>query len=340
MNEQNDILNYLNNLFFDFTNNCISLGYDNLNFTELFYKHLISEDSDFSEFACNYINYDDFSDDDIKYLFKKYMYATYYIQKNCNEITTAKYDEICTMMINYKYNNLCFEQTFFEDDFGIQLIESLCDYIDSGKVKKKKMAVLLENDPNFYKVIKNNDFLKLIYLQDRNLKVTEEEVIIDDVLESYDNKICEDAQYFNSNCSLEDLQNSDLESDKYLTKVKKELFLKSLLIDINSKRNIQYIKHVFSIILKNVYTEIFFSKINDIRSIHNNDEKFCELINSNKMTFEELFDLFIKNNYFANYLIGIFYYGNVDCDDLELEERNDFFEEKNLNDKIKKYYID
>lgn len=124
-----------------------------------------------------------------------------------------------------------------------------------------------------------------------------------------------------------------------LKSVKKNLVLNSLIKDLNEKRCNYNIKHIFSLIIKNVYLNIYMSKINNNGKKEENANKFYEMINKNDLSFDELFSKFINDDNFSTYLIGKFYFDNLDKNMIDFEEDELCYQKYHLEEKIKKYYI-
>ena len=91
--------------------------------------------------------------------------------------------------------------------------------------------------------------------------------------------------------------------------------------------------------LKNLYCDIYFSNMFKSRVISDIDNRFCELINKNLFSFDDLFLYFVNDSRFSAYLIGNFYFNNITKDMVDFESDDSLYEKYNLNEKLKKYYI-
>lgn len=322
-------VNYLNFIVKDFSDKLISLGYDVNDITVALYKNIVCEKINFHEFDNNYYNCEEYKDLNIANVLKYYIYAVYYLIQYYYDSKNIGENPLCELLMNFDVTASIIEESFNEESIGIEMVDNYMIYTNFSEARRKRLIEKFEHDEHFDDVLKNNDMMKILYKINKNLAVTEEEYIIDDIMQMYDINIEDDEI---ENCDKINIDTSE--------KIRKQLSLGYFIKDLNSKHSTSYIKHAFSIMIKNIYAEIYFSRINEIRNLSDDDKKFYDLLESNVLSFEELFQKFLNDKVFSNYIINTFYLVNVDSNEVELQNRNLIFKDDGLETKIKKYIID
>ncbi len=330
MNNDVALINYLDAIVDDILNDLLASGYDDVMLPETFYSMIVNNVIDYSKFEKNYINCQQYSGLDINQLIKKYMYAVYYSMNYKNDMEKVVENILCELLVTFDVNDPIVDECFEIEEVGVDVVDFFMNYKYFTNARKKRMFSFLKNDDNFSDALDCNDMLDILYSVNSNLEVTEEEYLIDDVLEIYDLLELKNIEN-NFNYSVDRLE-------ELAPKVKNFLLLDNLVRNYGDNNNLS-LKHEFSILLKNVYTEIYYSKINKLRKFNGIEKKYFNLITSNRLSFEEMFQKFICDEDFYKFLVKSFYLANVSSDSFELEERNSVLENSKMGEKIKKYKI-
>ena len=262
-------------------------------------------------------------------ILKYYIYATYYLVQYYYDSKNIEDNPVCELLINYDVSSSIIDESFCEESIGIEMVDNYITYSNFSEARRKRLIKKFEQDRNFMEVLENNAMMKILYEINRNLIVTEEEYIIDDIMLTFDATLSDE--------EIEDFSKIKIETSE---KIRKKLIIAYLVRDLNSTNSNIYIKHAFSIMIKNLCTEIYYSKINNIRKLSDNDKRFYEIIEKNELSFDDLFKKFLNDEVFSNYIIGTFYKVNVDSSEIDLQTRNLIFKNDGVEEKIKKYMID
>lgn len=339
MEKMNSFIEYLKSLFVSLSNNVISLGYEPSECSTLIYHYMIDDSKDLSEFDLDYFNCDDYNGADKKSCLCDLMCAIYVMMEFYGANEEFSQNTILSIIDCYDENNRIFTDLFQIDDFGIQVIDAFFNYLEFSEARRKKISTKLCKNKDFLDFSLKNKYLYAVFVNDISLNVTEEAYLVDDVITIYEDVNIFKKSYDNSFIIFNEI-NKDLISDYVgFNKVKKILMLQSLVRDLNSNKENYHIKHIFSIMLKNIYADMYLSKINHFREISEVDNNFLELIESNNLSFDELFRKFVDDEKFSSYLIGNFYFYNLDKDQIDFEKNEYLCKKYNLDEKIKKYYM-
>lgn len=339
MEKLNSFIEYLKSLFISLSHNVISLGYEPDECSNFIYHYMLDDSKDFSEFDLDYFNCEEYDNIDKKFCLCDLMFAVYVILDFYSAKDEFSKDTILSIIDCYDENNEIFRDLFQLDDFGIQVIDTFFNYLEFSEARRKKISLKLCKNKDFLDFCKKNKYLYAVFLNDISLNVTEEAYLVDDVISIYEDVNTFKQCYANNLELLNDINQTVISDYEGLNKVKKILMLKSLVNDLKSNKKNYYIKHLFSIMLKNIYSDIYLSKINHSRKFNDCDNNFFNLISSNNLSFDELFMKFVYDEKFSSYLIGNFYFYNLDKDQIDFEHNEYLCKKYNLDEKIKKYYI-
>lgn len=329
MNEYISLINYLNSIVKDFSDKLISQGFDINDVTVALYKNIICEKINFHQFDNNYYNCEAYKDLNIANALKYYIYAVYYLVQYYFDSKNIDENPLCELLINFDVSASIIDESFCEEGIGIEMVDNYIVYTNFSEARRKRLVEKFEQDEHFNDVLENNGMMKILYTINKNLAVTEEEYIIDDIMQAFD-----------ANIECEEIENCDKVKIDTSEKIKKQLSLGYFIKDLNSKNSTAYIKRAFCIIIKNIYTEIYYAKRSKGRKLSDNDNQFYNLIESNELSFENLFQKFLNDKVFSNYIINTFYSVNVDSSEVELQDRNSVFKKDGVEEKVKKYIID
>lgn len=331
-------IRYLIGLFEDLYNNVVSSDLDSA--YELINKNIFNYFNDnttnLNEFSKDYYNCEEYKNIDKKNCLYNLMYAVYILMNEYENTDNQEYLEYLNSS-SLKRNKMLID-IFSDFELCNDIIDTFVVYLDYSEARKKKIALSLMKNKRYINICKKNKYNYALFLNDISLNITEEAYLVDEVVE-----ICNDIKtLFDIDLccnNLDNIQNQIVSNVDDLEKVKKILSLKALVNDINSNKNFYYIKHYFSIMLKNLYCDIYFSNMFKSRVISDIDNSFCELINKNLFSFDDLFLYFVNDSRFSAYLIGNFYFNNITKDMIDFESDDSLYEKYNLNEKLKKYYI-
>lgn len=330
-------IRYLIGLFEDLYNNVVSSDLDSD--YELINKNIFNyfnnNTTNLNEFNKDYYDCEEYKNIDQKNCLYNLMYAVYILMNEYENTDNQKYLEYLNSS-SLKRNKML-RDIFSDFELCNDIIDTFVVYLDYSEARKKKIALSLMKNKRYINICKKNKYNYALFFNDISLNITEEAYLVDDVVEICNNiETLFDISLFNN---LHEAKNQIVSNVDDLEKVKKILSLKALINDINSNKNFYYIKHYFSIMLKNLYCDIYFSKIYDSEILSSVDNEFYKLINDNNISFNELFFNFVNNNCFSAYLIGNFYFNNITKNMVDFESVDNLYEKYNLNEKLKKYYI-
>lgn len=250
----------------------------------------------------------------------------------CNQ--RNKSENVINIYENQEDYNLI--DVFSDFDLGTFMLDDYLEYLSMSLFERKMLTYSIDKKV-FQKLNSENNVFSNLYKNLHNLKISEEEKIINYVKSIYDYYDINDKKCQDDIFNMYTFNESNIKTNYKLNKIKKTMIAISLIDYINNNFNNSHIKHLFSVILNNVFLEIFYSKNNNGREIYQNDFNFYDMIISNRFSFDELFNMFINNTEFSNYLIGTFYFINLDNNVNSLDDRNKFFIDENMEEKIKKY---
>lgn len=332
MNEIQAFIQYFISLFQSLYDSSFSLtmntDYNEIN--EYIYNYFNNDNTDFSEFDNDYYNFDQLKNIDRKSCLYNLMFSVYYLislyEKN---IGNFNFDYLYSSEFE---RNKFLNDLFKNQDICFDIIDTFMTYIDYSDARKRKISTYFSGVPNFIDLCKKNKYICSIFLNNFYLNISEDAQLIDDISEIYDNI------YLSSDDNYSSIEADVILDSSDFYKVKKMLMIRCLIDDINCKKNNYLIKHYFSVMIKNLYSDIYFSKINNFKNLSNYDNNFYKLIDDNMVTYDELFLAFIKDNNFSNYIIESFYFNNVYRDTLDFKHNEILFNQYNLKEKIKKYY--
>lgn len=331
-------IRYLIGLFEDLYNNVVSSDLDSD--YELINKNIFNyfnnNTTNLNEFNKDYYDCEEYKNIDKKNCLYNLMYAVYILMNEYENTDNLEYLEYLNSS-SLKRNRMLID-IFSDFELCNDIIDTFVVYLDYSEARKKKIALSLMKNKKYINICKKNKYNYALFLNDISLNITEEAYLVDEVVEICNGiKTLFDIDLCCNN--LDNIQNQIVSNVDDLEKVKKILSLRALVNDINSNKNFYYIKHYFSIMLKNLYCDIYFSNMFKSRVISDIDNRFCELINKNLFSFDDLFLYFVNDSRFSAYLIGNFYFNNITKDMVDFESDDSLYEKYNLNEKLKKYYI-
>lgn len=353
MDDYVGLIQYLKGLFNDLINRYVSLGYEYADINLQIYYFLINDSTNLSEFEENYINCEESVDIDKKDNLVHLLFAIYYLVSTYNESLETNHDEnqeydlkeenIQLVMIKealMNNDNETLNYLFQNEDLGIDIIDNFSIYLEFTEARRKKIASSLVSDENFMDICNENEFLATSLLIDLNLEVSEEAVWADNIARMYEN-VCD----YNIGDDFSNLANvgelvEEISSDnKSFNKIKKELILKSLIHSIPLNDPKRTIKHIFCIMVKSVYSNIFCDQIENLKMVTNKDYEFFKMVNDPNLSVDDLFLRFVHDENFSSYLIGSFYIKNVDKDSVDFEYKQRLCDDNQVNEKLKKYNL-
>lgn len=234
-------------------------------------------------------------------------------------------------------NNL--DELFVMEEFGTEIVDNFLLYFDYSEAKRKNIALNLIKNKEFIDLFKDDKYVMVVLANDINLEIPEVALLVNEISDIYDlvnpDKIYDVKDYTSVVTASADIQSYY----DGLAKVRKKLIAKSLAKESNIQTAKKYIQHLFSIILKSNYINIYNKKINDPEVLISSDYDFFNLINDGIVSFDELFDRFTHDNKFSAYLLGSFYFDNIDKNLVDFECDEAIYQKNSLGEKIKKYYI-
>lgn len=306
------------------------------------YKYMIDDSKDFSEFDKDYFNCEQYKDIDRKLALKNLMYSVYCMVKFYHKEEEDLYENVFLdkTCIDNEQIHSNFDELFELEEFGKDIVDCFLYYSNRSEAKRKEMAMYLIKNKNFMNLLGDDYYTVSLLVNDINMEISEEAMLVNTISNIYDlidmDKVLEVKSY----TSMEDAYEKFYSDVTNLDKVKKTLILNSLVKDLNTQSDTQSIKHLFSIMVKSVYLNLYIENSNsDFLKMPKRDKSFYDLINENKITFDELFYKFINDSEFSSYLIGNFYFNNVDKNSLDYEDDNLIYQNEELDEKIKKYYV-
>ena len=323
---QKSLIEYLRSLIDSLYNSCLSLGYNLDEITPFIYQYILDDNSDFSEFDKDYFNCDEYKTLDRKDCLKKFMYSTYFMMKFYYNEEDELYDNLLLDDSDNKQLSNTLDELFLTEEFGIEIVESFLHYLEITEVKRKEMAIKLIKNKDFIDLFGDNPYIVSLLEDDINLEIPEEAKLTNAIDHLYDG--------ISYNFSFD-----DKETCSNFQKIKKTLMLHSLTKDIQLNKKDYTLKHLFSLMLKSLYINIYFMKKTQYLEISDNDIKLFDIIDKNMMSFDELFLKFINDDKFSSYLIANFYFNNIDKDTNDYIEENEILKKNNLDEKIKNYSI-
>ena len=272
-------IRYLIGLFEDLYNSAVSnnlnSGFESIN--SYIYNYFNDDRTNLDEFTKNYYNCDEYKNIDKKNCLYNLMYAVYILMNEYENTDNQEYLEYLNSS-SLKRNKMLID-IFSDFELCNDIIDTFVVYLDYSEARKKKIALSLMKNKRYINICKKNKYNYALFFNDISLNITEEAYLVDDVVEICNNiETLFDVSLFNN---LHEAKNQIVSNVDDLEKVKKILSLKALINDINSNKNFYYIKHYFSIMLKNLYCDIYFSKIYDSEILSSVDNEFYKLINDN-----------------------------------------------------------
>ena len=323
---QKSLIEYLRSLIDSLYNSCLSLGYNLDEIGPFIYQYLLNGNTDFSEFDQDYFNCDEYKSLDRKDCLKKFMYATYFMMKFYYNEEDELYDNLLLNDSDNKQINNTLDEFFLIEDFGLEVVESFLHYLELTEAKRKEIAIKLVKNQDFIDLFSDNNYLMSLLENDLNLEIPEEARLTNAIDSMYN------GFEYNFNFDNEDMCAN-------FNKIKKTLILHSLTKDIQLDKKDYTLKHLFSIMLKSLYLNIYLMKKFQYFKITNVDSTLFEVIDKNLLSFEELFNRFVIDEKFSSYLIANFYFNNIDKDTNDYIEENEMFKKNKLDEKIKNYSI-
>ena len=338
MKEIAHLIEYLKSLIDSLYYQCFSLE-EPSEITTFIYEYMLDDDKDFSEFDKDYYNCQNYKDIDKKECLQNIMYAVYFMLKFYYRESEDLYENILLPDCSDTdvRNNL--DELFRMEDFGTEIVDNFLLYLEFSSARKKKIALNLINNKEFIELFSDNNDIKMILANDVSLEIPEVAMLVEDISDIYElvnpDKIFDVKSYKSITEASNDIKNDyqDLE------KVRKKLVIGSLSDSNDISQSQKKMKHWFSIILKSIYINIYKKKQNSIDELTILDNNFFELINKNEITFDDLFYKFMHDKKFSAYLIGSFYFDNIDKNLVDYEDDEKIYQEKQIDEKIKKYYI-
>lgn len=337
MDQISSLIEYFQNLIDDLYSQHLLLN-GKVDITSFIYQYMLDDNKDFSELDENYFNCDEYSNLDRKECLKNLMFAIYIMMKFYNNEQEDLYENVLLEDVDEVQiqNNL--DDLFEIEDFGIDIVDKFLLYLDFSSSRKKKMALNLVNNKNFNDSFPNNNYIKMILVSDINLEIPEIAMLVSDISDIYEVVSIDKNFYVKDYKSIIEATN-DIQTDyENLEKVRKKLVFNSLKNKYNLDLSKGIMKHWFSIMVKSVYINIYTKKQNSTGILTKLDDQFFDLINKNEQTFEDLFYKFMHDTEFSTYLLGVFYFDNVDKDLIDYEKDEAIYQNQNLEEKIKKYY--
>lgn len=304
--------------------------------TDFIYEYMLDDNKDFSEFGKDYINCEEYNDLDKKDILEKIMYAIYFMTKFYFDEEEDLYENI--LLDDYSIidiqNNM--DELFKMDEFGLEIINNFLLYLEFSAARKKKMALKLVNNKDFTELFSDSDYIKMLLANDLSVDIPEVAILVDDISEIYDSDNLDEVFDTKNYKSINDASN-DIQTDyKDLEYVRKKLLFSSLNNNgINQSQKVM--KHWVSTMLKSTYINIYVKKQDGLDKLTELDNNFFDLITKNENTFEELFYKFMHDKNFSSYLIGSFYFYNVNKELVDFEEDERIYKENKIDEKIKKY---
>lgn len=338
MKEIADLIKYLKSLIDSLYYQCFSLE-EPSEITKFIYEYMLDDSKDFSEFDKDYYDCQEYDKIDKKECLQNIMYAVYFMLKFYYGESKDLYENIflddCSDM--EIRNNL--DELFVMEEFGTEIVDNFLLYFDYSEAKRKNIALNLIKNKEFIDLFKDDKYVMAVLANDINLEIPEVALLVNEISDIYDlvnpDKIYDVEDYTSVVTASADIQ-SDYDG---LAKVRKKLIAKSLAKESNIQTAKKYIQHLFSIILKSNYINIYNKKINDPEVLTSSDYDFFNLINDGIVSFDELFDRFTHDNKFSAYLLGSFYFDNIDKNLVDFEGDEAIYQKNSLGEKIKKYYI-
>ena len=318
VNDEDNFYELDNNSYYDVKDD-VSVG---------LYNYILSNNDNFLEASEIINNYYGVGLDDLdkKDLLLKYIFAVYYLTVVSSNVNVD--DDICNLMRNNVNNFNLFSSEEVNDEMKELLINNLESYIVCSDYEKKCLALKMEKDEYLSTVVKNNEMVGMLLLNNVNLEISNEVKLIEEFKNAYKNIL------FNNESDL---------SIHFSEKLKKYLLIKFLSKGVNTDNVDLYAKYFLSFIIKDVYSYIYISTINNLAvnfsTVTEYDVEFYNLINSKKLSFNKLMDKFVNDKFFSKYLLDKFYAINVSNTPISYEVRNKIFEDDNLKSKIKKYIV-
>lgn len=300
------------------------------------YEYMLDDNKDFSEFGKDYINCEEYDALDKKDILKKIMYAIYFMTKFYFDEEEDLYENI--LLDDYSIidiqNNM--DELFKMDEFGLEIINNFLLYLEFSAARKKKMALKLVNNKDFTELFSDSDYIKMLLANVLSVDIPEVAILVDDISEIYDSDNLDEAFDTKNYKSINDASN-DIQTDyKDLEYVRKKLLFSSLNNNgINQSQKVM--KHWVSTMLKSTYINIYVKKQDGPDKLTELDNNFFDLITKNENTFEELFYKFMHDKNFSSYLIGSFYFYNVNKELVDFEDDERIYTENKIDEKIKKY---
>lgn len=311
-------------------------GYTDDNLSEGLYSFIMENDDNFYSVGYYVDGYLTFSKLDLKSTLIEYMYSIYaflyfseqrYLNKK-NDDESSFFDnelDVCdnviiSIMKNIPSTDFTYYE-YFEKD-GYDLVDNLLYFTYMKDTSKFYLSHLFEKDEEFEKLIVNNMMLDYLYDFCRTINVTEENLLIE--------------LFYRCCADLDILKTADLD-DKY-KKLKSTLILSGLAQDLKKNQNNKFFRHMFSVMINNIYAEIAFSSYHHMRPITKDDEYFFELMKSKSLSFNQIFSRFIDDDNFSHYVIRAFYEGNSEADEALIYARNKYVEDNKDYVKVKKFF--
>ncbi len=338
MDEIKSLLEYFKSLI-----DCLYHQYFSMHVTDdittFIYEYMLDDNKDFSEFSKDCFNCGEYEEIDKKDIFQKIMFAVYFMMKFYYD----EVEELCEFNILESYNDAQLENNlddlFKMEEFGLEIVNEFLLYFDFSAARKKKMALKLINNSEFLDLSFNNNYIKMLLNNDLGLNIPEVAALVDEIAEIYNsvnlNSNFDEKNYKSINEAADDIK-TDYQS---FDKVKRKLVVYSL----NNKNGIiqsqKQMKHWFSVMLKSNYINIYKKRQNSINELSILDTKFFEMISKNEGTLDDLFYQFMHDKNFSAYLLGSFYFDNIDKELIDYENDEELCQEKQIDEKIKKYCI-
>lgn len=339
MGEMQVFIEYLISLFNSLIDEAITLEYDLDDTSDYISDYMLDDSKNFFEFNKNYINCEKYNNIDKKICMGNLMLSTYFMldfYNNCynkSDFDLMYFTNDCNLDL-FSFNDIL--NSVDKEEIVFNLSELFTAYLNLTDARRKRIVQFLSNSDIFLGCCAKNEYLLALFCRDYDLKISKEAYLVDDVIQLYD-KLSSKQDY--TDCeNFDDVERLLYTDYDGFNNVKKNLIITSLVNDLRHNKKNYYIKHIFSIILKNVYSENFYKKNLYHLDLNQDDQKLLKLID-NKKDFEEIFDMFINNEKFSTYLISNFYSNNYDKNMIDFDENERLYKKYNLDEKIKKYYM-
>lgn len=290
MEEKVNFINYLDNVLNNYFNELVSLGYDRADFAKKLYAQLLNDSFDFSEFG----DTKKYKNIDLKRSLESYMYAVYYMFNYYSNSLKFADDIMCELLNSFNVFNPFIKESFLIEEVGLNITNTLVNYLMCSDFEKKSMAKKMEQDENFDDALECNHMLSILYQVNRNLPVNEKNIVNlnDDVLFSTNGDYNADIiEVFVAQEKLNEIcfasSNLMYPIRNIVSKIKSDEKSKYKMIDI-------------------IYASYL---VDNYNSLDKNRSGICNFIMNFSNNKELLYSNFIENTGMANELASSFYRG-------------------------------